>query len=77
MRERERGRPRQWVGGCARSASLTLLSRTGEDEVHVPAGCADPPLDPRPDEAGALPGSGSGEQQCGGTQGKGVCVFTY
>lgn len=41
------------------------MCRTGADEVHVSVGCADPALVSGPDEAGALPGGGAGEQQCG------------
>ena len=54
--------------------SSSCLRRAGEDEVHVPAGCSNPALETGPDEARAVSGSGPGEQQCGGTEGEGVCV---
>lgn len=56
-----------------------LFLRTREDEVHVTAGRSDPEMEPRYNEAGAVPGSYSGEQQRRRTQGKGMsascCMF--
>lgn len=51
-----------------------LFLRTREDEVHVPARCSDSQMEPVYNEAGPVPGSYSGEQQCGGTQGEGTSV---
>lgn len=55
--------------------SSTSVFRTGEDEVHVAAGCSYPEMEPRYHEAGALPGSYSGEQQRRRTKGEGVSVL--
>lgn len=54
-----------------------LFLRTGEDEVHVAASCPDPEMETRCNEAGALPGSYSGEQQCRRTQGEGMSVSCW
>lgn len=50
---------------------LSVCCRAGADEVHVSVGRPDAPLVSCSDEAGAFPGGGAGEQQCGRTQGKG------
>lgn len=54
---------------------LQSVFRTGEDEVHVAAGCSYPEMEPHYHEAGALPGSYSGEQQRRRTKGEGVSVL--
>lgn len=51
-----------------------LCLRSGEDEVHVAAGGAEPEVEPLYYEAGAFPGSYPREQQCGRTQAEGMCA---
>lgn len=54
-----------------------MCLRTRADEVHVSVGCADTALVSGQDEAGAVPGGGAREQQCGRTQGKGARPSPY